>query len=150
MLKSVNQSYNEISFSPSALVQSTPTTLYPSLEHLTGFTITLFLPWNLNCTYTMLITTPIAATIIIVSALMSKSWWMMRSNARYMNTPVITQMMAILSNAPRISKAQINYNLHLLHIIHYSTCCKLHTVTAVKTPTFIMRIVTIKEDLRMM
>ena len=98
-----------------------------SLITMTVLTITMQLPWNLNCTYTTLMTTPIAATIIIVSALMSKSWWMMRSNARYINTPVITQMMAMLSNAPRISAAQINYRIILTNILHYATCGTLHT-----------------------
>jgi uncharacterized ion transporter superfamily protein YfcC len=69
----------------------------------------------------MLMATPIAATIIIVSALMLKSWWMNRSTARYMNTPVITQMIEILSNAPRISAEWINSSEQSL-VTHYPLC----------------------------
>jgi hypothetical protein len=52
-------------------------------------------------------------------------------------------MMAILSNAPRISAAQNNYMLILLNILNYETCeltQKWH-MTVVTIPTVIKRTV---------
>jgi len=51
-------------------------------------------------------------------------------------------MMAMLSNAPRISAAQINYRLILPNILHYATYGKLHTwpMAFVTIPTVINRI----------
>ena len=48
----------------------------------------------------------------------------------------------MLSNAPRISAAQINYKLILPNILHYATYCMLYTwpITVVTIPTIINRI----------
>ena len=61
-------------------------------------------------------------------------------------------MMAMLSNAPRISAAQINYRLILPNILHYATYGTLYTwpMTVVTIPTVINRILkTYKKNLRM-
>ena len=57
----------------------------------------------LNNTYIILIPMPIAATIIIASACMSKSDFTKRSTARYINTPVRIHITDIDSKAPNTS-----------------------------------------------
>jgi Ni,Fe-hydrogenase III small subunit len=51
----------------------------------------------------MLMMMPRAATIIMVSGSMTKSWLITLSTAKYTNTPVRIQIMNILDKAPKIS-----------------------------------------------
>lgn len=52
----------------------------------------------------ILMPTPMPATIIIISASISKSPFMTRSTAKYTKTPVRTHIIDIFTKAPNISE----------------------------------------------
>lgn len=76
-------------------------------------------------THIIFMTTPTAATIIMMSASTSKSILMTLRTAAYTNMPVMTHISNTLINAPRISEKQelLNYfgNIGILTIKVYFT-----------------------------